>query len=59
MDRLEAYILGTVGLLLALGSLLGQVLALAVGQMRSAILLTVGVVLGALPYRAGYRLLSR
>lgn len=59
MDRLEAYILGTVGLLLALGSLLGQVLALAVGQMRSAILLTVGVVLGALLYRAGYRLLSR
>lgn len=59
MDRLEAYILGTVGLLLALGSLVGQVLALAAGQMRSAILLTVGVVLGALLYRAGYRLLSR
>ena len=59
MDRLEAFILGTVGLLLALGSLVGQVLALAVGQLQSAMLLTVGVVLGAVLYRAGYRLLSR
>jgi hypothetical protein len=59
MERWEAYALGVLGILLVVASLTLQVIAVATGAPWSALPLALGVIIGALLYRAGYRVLSR
>jgi hypothetical protein len=59
VERWESYVLGAFGILLMVGSLALQIAALATGRVSWALLLTLGVVAGAVLYRAGFRLLSQ
>jgi hypothetical protein len=59
VERWESYALGVLGILFVVVSLSLQVIAFAMGSPWSAVPLTLGIVIGALLYRAGYRLLSR
>ena len=59
MEHWESYALGLSGILFVVVSLSLQVIAFAMGSPWWAVSLTIGIVIGALLYRAGYRLLSR
>jgi len=58
VEHWESYVLGAFGILLTIGALVLQVAALAWGRTWWALLLTLGVVSGAVLYRAGFRLMS-
>jgi hypothetical protein len=59
VEHWESYVLGAFGILLAIASLVFQIVALALGRPWSALLYTIGVVAGAFLYRTGYRQLSQ
>lgn len=55
----EAYVLGTLGLILVVAAIATQVVALVNDRPWTAALYSVGVIAGALMYRWGYRILAR
>lgn len=59
MKHWESYVLGAIGITIAVPSLAAQIIVIADDRPWTAALYSIGVVVGALLYRAGYQLRRR
>ncbi len=59
MDRLLDYVLGALGIFLAVASIGAQIVAFVNGRSETAVWLTAGVLIGAAMYRTGFRSASQ